>query len=163
MMGKDEFMKRMAADLDIGELAEREIDAEPSESPEPQKAEWKKADYSQIRDLYDAGKTDVEIAAEANVGKSTVYRWRQENGLSANGRKRRAAPPPRDGGKPQRPGTDIRRMVQSVDNAAQEAMFSAVLESTQGDLVQLAIMTLEVLKVIWDKVDNYGGQLPPIE
>ena len=47
----------------------------------------KKVDYKAVGKLYAKGLPDKKIAAGAGCGVSTVVKWRQQNGLKANGLK----------------------------------------------------------------------------
>ncbi len=44
--------------------------------------------YEKVRELYDQGMTDREIAEGAHCGQSTVSKWRKQNGLPANAAKK---------------------------------------------------------------------------
>jgi len=41
-------------------------------------------DYSQVKALYESGKSDREIAAALGISKSTVCHWRKRRGLKPN-------------------------------------------------------------------------------
>lgn len=41
-------------------------------------------DYSQVKALYESGKSDREIAAALGISKSTVCHWRNRNGFKSN-------------------------------------------------------------------------------
>lgn len=57
----------------------------------------KQIDPVRARDLYDKGLLDPEIGAELGVSTNTVFRWRQKNGLPANGRGGRPKAPELEG------------------------------------------------------------------
>ncbi len=42
------------------------------------------SDDAALRRLYDAGLNDQQIASEANISSTTVWKWRQKNNLPAN-------------------------------------------------------------------------------
>lgn len=57
----------------------------PPPPPQPRKrSERTLIRYRQMRQLYDEGKTDCVIADEVGVSRSTVKRWRLEEGLMPN-------------------------------------------------------------------------------
>ena len=79
----------MKAKLRALGVTEEELEAVPTAKPKraPDKPDARKngrIDPARARELYDAGKNDVEIAAELGINHNTVYAWRKRNGLKAN-------------------------------------------------------------------------------
>ena len=79
----------MKAKLRALGVTEEELEAVPTAKPKraPDKPDVRKngrIDPARARELYDAGKNDVEIAAELGTKHGTIYAWRKRNGLKAN-------------------------------------------------------------------------------
>lgn len=79
----------MKAKLRALGVTEDELEAVPTAKPKraPDKPDARKngrVDPARARELYDAGKNDVEIAAELGTKHGTIYAWRKRNGLKAN-------------------------------------------------------------------------------